>query len=111
VCKGRGFYTPALFIYSKERGAMAELIPEEARIFLSENSEVWRQYCEDAETFTDALNALPPPEEGVLSLEEEGVLSDVLSDALAYVHETTNQARIYQEALIRLNDALDRHED
>lgn len=86
-----------------ERGAMAELIPEEARVFLSENSEVWRQYCEGAETFTDALNALP--------LEEEGVLSDVLSDALAYVHETTNQARIYQEALIRLDEALGSHED
>lgn len=82
---------------------MADLIPEETRIFLTENSEVWRQYCESAETFTGALNALP--------LEEEGVLSDVLSDALAYVHETTNQARIYQEALIRLNDAVGRHED
>jgi hypothetical protein len=68
-------------------------IPEDARDVLREYSSTWREYCGDAETFSVALERLPL---------DEAVLSEVLSDALAYVHETGYQARIYQEALYRL---------
>jgi hypothetical protein len=82
---------------------MADLIPEDARSKLGAYSPTWREYCGDAETFSKALESLP---------EEEEVLSAVLSDALAYVHETTYRARIYEEALNRLDqgeseDAVD----
>jgi hypothetical protein len=69
-------------------------IPVEARDVLRRYSPRWQEYCGDAKTFSDALERLPL---------DEAVLTEVLSDALAYVHETAYRARIYQEALNRLD--------
>ena len=69
-------------------------IPVDARDVLRRYSPRWLEYCGDSKTFSDALKRLEDA--------DEAVLTEVLSDALAYVHETAYRARIYQEALNRL---------
>ena len=70
---------------------MAEYIPQEARDFLNQHSEMWQAYCSHAETFSQAMDSLP--------VVDEYVMSAMMADALGYVHESTHRARIYQQAL------------
>src|SRR5215210_2915172 len=70
---------------------MADNIPQEAYDYLYQNSEMWQHYCADAQTFSQAMNSLP--------VDQEPVVSEMLSDTLGYIHETTYRARIYQQGL------------
>jgi hypothetical protein len=70
---------------------MADNIPQDTYDYLYQHSEMWRQYCSHASTFSQAMNSLP--------VDQEPVLSEMLSDTLGYIHETNYRATIYQQAL------------